>query len=239
MTEITTTATALPSKLGNSNNPAVARKRSALGDVTNAHKKTALGDITNAVVKRDLEKPAAKRPIARKPSTANVKKPVETKPLSSKQAGGSITSTTVTTTTITTTTASAAAVIPKKRPSEALAPRRALKQSTSTSSLAQKTNARVVSRRRAEEAHEPEVPRKKQKLEQKQDWDDLDSADANDPLMVSEYVVEIFDYMRELEASLLHLQLVTVGQNDAQSKLHEIPGRPRVAHARDSGRLAY
>ncbi|KAK9723354.1 G2/mitotic-specific cyclin [Basidiobolus ranarum] len=32
-----------------------------------------------------------------------------------------------------------------------------------------------------------------------QDWDDLDAEDEFDPLMVSEYVVEIFEYLRELE----------------------------------------
>jgi G2/mitotic-specific cyclin 2 len=199
-TEITTTtATALPSKVGNSNNnnAAVTRKRAALGDVTNAHKKTALGDITNAVLKRE-EKPAAKRPINRKASTVNVKKPLESKPLATKQQ--SSTNTSATTTSTNTNNASASTVIPKKRPSEAVVPRRTLTQSTSTSSLAQKNNARVVPpRRRAEEAPELEAPRKRQKLEQKPDWDDLDAADANDPLMVSEYVIEIFDYMRELE----------------------------------------
>jgi len=38
-----------------------------------------------------------------------------------------------------------------------------------------------------------------------QDWEDLDAEDANDPSMVSEYVNEIFDYMRELEVSLYFL----------------------------------
>lgn len=33
-------------------------------------------------------------------------------------------------------------------------------------------------------------------------WDDLDSEDSDDPLMVSEYVQEIFAYMKKLEASL-------------------------------------
>lgn len=32
-----------------------------------------------------------------------------------------------------------------------------------------------------------------------QRWDNLDEEDANDPLMVAEYVVEIFEYMKELE----------------------------------------
>lgn len=33
----------------------------------------------------------------------------------------------------------------------------------------------------------------------KPDWDDLDAEDAGDPLMVSEYVVEIIKYMRSIE----------------------------------------
>lgn len=64
--------------------------------------------------------------------------------------------------------------------------------------------------------YEP-VPKQKQQLPQEQqaavdkeninpmignninDWDDLDAEDAGDPLMVSDYVVEIFEYMNELE----------------------------------------
>lgn len=37
-----------------------------------------------------------------------------------------------------------------------------------------------------------------------QAWDDLDAEDENDPLMVAEYVVEIFDYMKQLEVSRLY-----------------------------------
>ena len=33
-------------------------------------------------------------------------------------------------------------------------------------------------------------------------WDNLDARDADDPLMVSEYISEIFDYMRSAEVSL-------------------------------------
>jgi G2/mitotic-specific cyclin 2 len=183
-TETTTTSTALPSKVGNSRTAAVPRKRAALGDVTNAHTKPALADITNAILKKEPEKPAVKRPIAKKTSTVNVKKLSESRPpLASKQTSTSV-------------------VIPKKRPSEAVAPpRRTLVQSTS-STLVQKNNATHAAppRRRHEEVSaDPEAPRKKQKIEQKQDWDDLDAADALDPIMVSEYVVEIFDYLRELE----------------------------------------
>ncbi|CAE6442481.1 hypothetical protein ACGC1H_007544 [Rhizoctonia solani] len=36
-------------------------------------------------------------------------------------------------------------------------------------------------------------------VEENQPWDDLDAEDESDPAMVSEYVNEIFDYMKELE----------------------------------------
>jgi len=183
--------TALQSKVGN--HAAGTRKRAALGDVTNAHKKPALTDVTNAVLKKEtIEKQQiVKRPVSRKPSTVAVKK--TTTETQTKGAAPPPTKTT------------ASVVIPKKRPVEAVAPapRRTLTQSTSTTSLASKTNARVASRRRAEEPTEAEAPRKKQKVEKKQDWDDLDAADINDPQMVSEYVNEIFDYMRELEVLLI------------------------------------
>lgn len=35
------------------------------------------------------------------------------------------------------------------------------------------------------------------------DWEDLDLEDNGDPLMVSDYVVEIFDYMSHLEVNLV------------------------------------
>jgi len=45
---------------------------------------------------------------------------------------------------------------------------------------------------------EPDV--KKRKTEE---WDDFDADEANDPMMVSEYVNEIFDYLRELEVKTM------------------------------------
>ncbi|THH00053.1 hypothetical protein EW026_g2423 [Hermanssonia centrifuga] len=35
------------------------------------------------------------------------------------------------------------------------------------------------------------------------DWEDLDAEDADDPLMVSEYVVEIFEYLKEVEQTTM------------------------------------
>ena len=34
-----------------------------------------------------------------------------------------------------------------------------------------------------------------------QDWDDLDREDDDDPLMVSEYAADIFNYLKHLEVS--------------------------------------
>jgi G2/mitotic-specific cyclin 1/2 len=35
-----------------------------------------------------------------------------------------------------------------------------------------------------------------------QEWEDLDANDHDDPMMVSEYVVEIYEYMRKLEVDI-------------------------------------
>lgn len=37
------------------------------------------------------------------------------------------------------------------------------------------------------------------------EWDDLDTEDANDPLMISEYATEIFDYMKHVEVGASHV----------------------------------
>lgn len=37
------------------------------------------------------------------------------------------------------------------------------------------------------------------------EWDDLDAEDGDDPLMVSEYVTEIFDYMKRVEVPVSHV----------------------------------
>ena len=41
------------------------------------------------------------------------------------------------------------------------------------------------------------------------DWTDLDAEDADDPLMVSEYVVEIFKYMKEIEVCAHSFMLIS------------------------------
>lgn len=46
------------------------------------------------------------------------------------------------------------------------------------------------------------------------EWDDLDAEDADDPLMVAEYVVEIFEYMKKLEISTMPSPTYMEHQND-------------------------
>jgi G2/mitotic-specific cyclin 1/2 len=52
------------------------------------------------------------------------------------------------------------------------------------------------------------------------DWEDLDADDVHDPVMVSEYVVEIFEYMRQLE-------LRTLAEANYMEHQHEITWQMR------------
>jgi G2/mitotic-specific cyclin 1/2 len=42
------------------------------------------------------------------------------------------------------------------------------------------------------------------------DWEDLDAEDADDPMMVSEYVNEIFDYLKVIEVRLFAFSTMMV-----------------------------
>ena len=70
--------------------------------------------------------------------------------------------------------------------------------------------------------------------------DDLDKEDMDDPLMVSEYVGEIFQYLRKVEVStpFFHLEFVTekssITENDlGEPGIHEISKGAAMAHAGD------
>ena len=41
------------------------------------------------------------------------------------------------------------------------------------------------------------------------DWEDLDAEDADDPMMVSEYVNEIFDYLKVIEVRSFYFIFMT------------------------------
>ncbi|KAJ3110239.1 G2/mitotic-specific cyclin [Phlyctochytrium bullatum] len=60
------------------------------------------------------------------------------------------------------------------------------------------------------------------KVKDEADWDDLDASDALDPMMVSEYVVEIFDYMRELEVATMPNPNYMESQKELQWKMRAI-----------------
>ena len=75
-------------------------------------------------------------------------------------------------------------------------------------------------------------------------WQDLDAEDADDPLMVSEYVVEIFEYLKKVEVrfSEFHIYLrshIRLANDDAQSKLHGDAKRLGVEDARHPHGLAH
>lgn len=75
------------------------------------------------------------------------------------------------------------------------------------------------------------------------DWEDLDAEDASDPLMVSEYVVDIFNYMKAVEVcllivSMLPLLKICVANDYAQPTLHGSPKRTGLENARHPDGLA-
>lgn len=54
-----------------------------------------------------------------------------------------------------------------------------------------------------------------------QGWIDLDAEDADDPLMVSEYVVDIFNYLKEVEVCgvrVIHFHLIADGVSDSKRR---------------------
>lgn len=55
-----------------------------------------------------------------------------------------------------------------------------------------------------------------------EDWTDLDREDMDDPLMVSEYVVEIFEYMKELEIATMANPDYMDNQNELEWKMRGI-----------------
>lgn len=82
--------------------------------------------------------------------------------------------------------------------------KRAVKKRRTSSDLPEE--ARIVAHVPPEEVEEEPVvhPKRSTTPEAEPDgdqWDDLDAEDADDPLMVSEYVSEIFAYLKEVEVS--------------------------------------
>ncbi|KAI0747008.1 cyclin-like protein [Daedaleopsis nitida] len=74
-----------------------------------------------------------------------------------------------------------------------------------------------------EEDLEEEVEVKRDvEAEPQEQWDDLDAEDADDPLMVSEYVVEIFEYLKQVEQTTMPNPNYMANQKDLAWKMRGI-----------------
>lgn len=190
----TTTKQALAPKAANAtiNAAAANRKRSALGDVSNVHKTDAVaGD------KKGLKKPTVKAVGVTKTTVTTepavvVTKPTRTRqPLKPQQPAKKETA--------------PAPTRSKKRPAPVI------KEDEEEDVVANIENTENIApaKKHVEEAA-PKVEQTEQKAAKRPrihgpipakdyEHEDLDAEDAEDPLMVSEYVEEIFEYLRELE----------------------------------------
>ncbi|KAI0674570.1 cyclin-like protein [Trametes maxima] len=73
-----------------------------------------------------------------------------------------------------------------------------------------------------EEVENAVVPRELEADPEDDHWDDLDAEDADDPLMVSEYVVEIFEYLKEVEQTTMPNPNYMANQKDLAWKMRGI-----------------
>lgn len=176
-----TTKTALAPKQSTAAAPAN-RKRSALGDVSNVHKIEAAGGDKKAVTKKVVAK-ATKTTTRTRAAPAKAAAPVakpQRKPATSE------------------------VVRTKKRP----APSTVKEEDEEDIENNDPVVAKKLSGVTEEEDVKPQVkdrsratkrPKTDSIAAEIQGWDDLDEEDESDPLMVSEYVNEIFEYLKKLE----------------------------------------
>ncbi|KAI0634848.1 cyclin-like protein [Trametes polyzona] len=74
-----------------------------------------------------------------------------------------------------------------------------------------------------EEVENAVIPKEEAEADPEGDqWDDLDAEDADDPLMVSEYVVEIFEYLKEVEQTTMPNPNYMANQKDLAWKMRGI-----------------
>ena len=119
--------------------------------------------------------------------------------------------------------------------------RRVVKKRRTSSDLPEE--ARIVAPVPPEEVEEYPVAHSKRSTTPEAEpegdqWDDLDAEDADDPLMVSEYVNEIFSYLKVVEVSnslvvhILSLTATLLENNYAESQLYGDAEGSRVEDAR-------
>ncbi|KAI5819728.1 cyclin domain-containing protein [Pyronema omphalodes] len=201
-----TTKTALATKTVNTTTTAVPanRKRAALGDVSNVHKAEAggaAGADKKIVLKRTTKTTAAAttKPVptngitkaARTTRAAPIKATAKPVVEITKKPSGS----------------GSGALRPKKRTAPSKTKEVEEVEDEENKAVPAVKVAKAVEVQ-AEEAPEPPVAKRPRVENQATKvltaaevtgWDNLDEEDAEDPLMVSEYVNEIFDYLKKLE----------------------------------------
>ncbi|KAL0261250.1 G2/mitotic-specific cyclin [Diplodia seriata] len=190
------------------------RKRNALGDVTNA--KGEVADAKGGKDSKEAKKPlTAKRGAvaqaaaptgvtkASKTTTRSVLGPKEKAPIK-RPASGSGAVGGATKKRVTTTTKETIKEEEEAPASENVAPTKQTLKSKTEVKVAEPV---VEAPAKPEPAPAKAAPEVKEIYDEKYDEvpeiPDLDEEDANDPLMVSEYVCEIFDYLKELEISTM------------------------------------
>ncbi|KAJ3050569.1 G2/mitotic-specific cyclin [Rhizophlyctis rosea] len=113
---------------------------------------------------------------------------------------------------------------PKTKVKGAIRPTRTIKAEPQVAAIVQHRPAKTVKN----EELPGQPPMKKAKTYEPEDkppaptYDDLDEEDANDPLMVSEYVNEIFEYMKKLEVDTLPNPNYMDDQRELQWKMRTI-----------------
>lgn len=198
------------------NGAAATRKRAALGDVSNVAKADGLG--AGAKEGKELKKPTASKGLVSKaahPTKVTKSTKTTTRPaLASKEKNASAEKRPAPGSGIGGTT---------KKPRKAAAVP-ALKEEDAENIVPQPTEEpqEVATK----ELPAKEAPAKFKPIEQDPALDDevpdLDREDQDDPLMVSEYVVEIFEYLKELEISTMANANYMDNQNELEWKMRGI-----------------
>jgi hypothetical protein len=196
------------------NGAAGARKRAALGDVSNMTKPDALGAAANG------KKPA----VSKIGSVAKAAQPTGITKASRKASSHSILP------------AKEKKTTDLKRPSSGsgIAGQPAKKRNTTSGGAKKEEDLDEVENvmppqnvlfdiktTKTEHVKEVEIPNKVDEPET-EDWTNLDDEDVDDPLMVAEYVVEIFDYLKELEIATMANPDYMENQNELEWKMRGI-----------------
>lgn len=196
-----------------------ARKRAALGDVSNVNKGETIIESKQKAVAKGLVSKAAHptgitKNVARAPSTRNAlvakdanKKAVELKRTASSTGLGGIAKKRATSTT---STSVKETIVEDEEPAR----KKVQVAETKREVIEVKEDVENV-------AAAPAVPIVSKVIEV-EEIEDLDAEDVDDPLMVSEYVHEIFEYLKELEQTTLPNPQYMKHQEDLEWKMRGI-----------------